>query len=65
MANTYMPKPANRGPYRSRIAKGEPKLSWWKRPKVPVIIILAILLAAFLFLFWIIGQAAYNQSVPR
>jgi hypothetical protein len=47
------------------MAKGESKLPWWKRQTVPAIIILAILLATFIFMFWLIGEAAYNQSVPR
>jgi hypothetical protein len=50
---------------KSRMAEGESKLPWWKRQTLPAIIILAILLATFLFLFWMIGHAAYNQSVPR
>jgi hypothetical protein len=47
------------------MAKVESKLPWWKRQTIPAIIILAILLATFLFLFWMVGQAGYNQTVPR
>jgi hypothetical protein len=47
------------------MAEGKSKILWWKRQTVPAIIILAIPFAAFLFLFWIFGEAAYIERVPR
>jgi hypothetical protein len=37
---------------------------WWRRNKAALVILL-ILVGTFAAMFWMIGQAAYNQSVPR
>jgi len=36
----------------------------WKRRAVATLIIL-IVITVFLWMLWMIGEAAYNQSVPR
>jgi hypothetical protein len=41
---------------------------WWSRlhwKYKAVTILLLLLVAIFLWLFWMIGEAGYNQSVPR
>jgi uncharacterized membrane protein (DUF106 family) len=46
------------------MAKGDSTIPWWKRNAVAMLIIL-IAITVFLWLFWMIGEAGYNQSVPR
>ena len=46
------------------MAKDNSTIPWWKREAVAAVTILILLVGIFLLLFWMSGEAAYNQSAP-
>jgi hypothetical protein len=44
---------------------GDMTIPWWKRKGAIAIAIGSAAVAIFAWLFWMIGEAGYNQTVPR